>query len=66
MDEQLGLGREVIVDDVVQHGDVDTSSCEIGDNKHLGRLVPELGHVDLTGRRVEGAVGVRTRDARLS
>ena len=30
--EQLGLGGEVVVDDIVQHGDVDTTSGNVRHN----------------------------------
>ncbi len=32
MQEELGLGGEVVVDDIVQHGDVYTSSSNISHN----------------------------------
>ena len=31
--EQLGVWREGVVHDVVEQGDVDASSCEVGDDQ---------------------------------
>lgn len=53
VDKQLGLGREVEVDDIVQEGDVDTSGSQIRDEQNPGSLSAELGGVDLSGRGVQ-------------
>jgi len=61
--EQLGLGREVEVDHVVQQGDVDTASGHVRHHQHHGPAVHELADVDLPGGLVQGAVDVRALHA---
>jgi len=56
MHKQLRFRGKVEVDDVVQHGDVDAPGSEVGHHQHVGRLVTELGHVDLARRLVQGTV----------
>lgn len=53
MQEQLGLGREAVVDDVVQHGDVETAGGHIGDQQHGALALGKLGDVDLAGGLVQ-------------
>ena len=65
MHKQLGLGREVVVDDVVQLWNVDATRCQVRDNHDLDLSLLELGHVDLASRLVQGAVDVGTADATL-
>lgn len=60
MQEQLGLGGEVVVDDIVQHGDVDTTSSNIRHNQHHGSAMHKLPYIDLSGGLIEGAVDVST------
>ena len=45
--KQLGLRREVEVDDVVQQRDVDAAGGHIRDDQELRAAGPELGDVDL-------------------
>ena len=66
MHKQLGLRGKVEVDDVVEHGDVDAPGGEVCHHQHVGGLVTELGHVDLTRRLVEGTVAAGARDPRLA
>lgn len=56
--EEFGLGWKVVVDDVVQQGDVDTAGGHVGHNQHHGPAVHKLADVDLPGRVVEGTVNV--------
>lgn len=61
--EEFCFGGKVVIDDIVQQGDVYTTSCYIGDNKHHGFPVHKLPDVDLPGSLVEGAVDVGALDA---
>lgn len=63
MQEQLGLGGEAVVDDVVQHGDVEPAGSHIGDQQHRALALGELGDVDLAGGLVQRAVDVCAADA---
>lgn len=45
--EQLRLGGEVVVDNIVQTGNVQTSSCDIGYNQRSHFACLELGSIDL-------------------
>lgn len=64
MHEELGPGREAVVDDVVQQGDVEAPGGHVR-HEHDGHLLgPELGHVDAPGRLVQAAVHVRARHPR--
>ena len=65
MNEQLGLAREVVVDDVVEQGDVDAARRQVGDEQDVDLAVLELGDADLTRRLVARAVDVATGDAGL-
>ena len=65
MHKQLGLGREVVVDDVVQLRNVDATRRQVCDNHDLDLSLLELGHVDLASRLVQGAVDVGAADATL-
>lgn len=56
--EELALGREAVVDDVVQQRDVQASGGQVSDNEGRALAVCELGEVDLTGCLVQGAVDV--------
>ena len=62
MNEQLRLGGEAVVDDVIQHRDIDSPSRQICHQEDARSLVTKLGDVDLTGRLVERAVAAGTRD----
>ena len=62
MNEQLWLGGEAVVDDVIQHRDVDSPSRQICHQEDASSLVTELGDVDLTGRLIERTVAAGTRD----
>lgn len=58
MQEELGLGWEVVVDDIVEHGDVYTTSSDISHNKHHGFPMHKFPYVDLPGSLIEGTVDV--------
>ena len=60
MQEQLGLGGKVVVDDVVQQGDVDTARRHVRHDQHHGLPVDKLADVDLPGGLVQSTVDVRT------
>lgn len=53
MQEELGLGGEAVVDDIVQHGDVEPASGHVGDQQHWALALGELGDVDLAGGLVQ-------------
>lgn len=61
--EQFGLRRKVVVDDIVQQRDVYTAGSNVRHNQHHGFPVHKLADVDLSGRLVEGAVNVRALHA---
>ena len=46
VNEQLGLGWEVIIDDIVQERQVNATSSHISDNEDAGNACPELAAVD--------------------
>lgn len=56
--EQLALGREAVVDDIVQQGDVQAPGGQVRDDERGALAVRELGQVDFTGRLVQGTVDV--------
>lgn len=62
MQKELGLGGEVIIDDVVQERDVDTTSRHVRHQQHHGFAMDEATNVDLPGRLVQSTVDVRTLD----
>lgn len=61
--EQLGFGGEVVVDDVVQQGDVDTASSHVRHKQHHRSPVHKLPDVDLPGGLIQRAVDVGALDA---
>lgn len=63
MQKELGLGGEVIIDDVVQERDVDTASRHVRHQQHHRFPVDKPTDVDLPGRLVQSAVYVRTIDS---
>lgn len=63
MQEQLALGGEAEVDDIVQHGDVQPPGSHVGDQQHWALALGELGNVDLAGSLVQRAVDVGAADA---
>lgn len=63
MQEELGLGRKAVVDDVVQHGDVEPAGSQVGDQQHWALALAELGDVDLASSLVQRAVDVSAADA---
>lgn len=58
--EQFGFGGEVVVDDVVQQGDVDTASSNISHEQHHGFPMHKFPNIDLSGSLIEGTVDVST------
>lgn len=60
MQEEFGLGGEVVVDNVVQQGDVYTTSSNVRHNQHHGFPMHKLPNVDLPGGLIQGAVDVGT------
>lgn len=63
MQEELGLGGEVIIDDVVQEWDVDTASCHVRHQQHHRLAMDKATNADLSGCLVQSAVYVRTLDS---
>lgn len=60
MQKELGFGREVVVDDIVQQRDVYTTSCHISDNKYHRFPMHKLPYVDLPGSLIQSTVDVGT------
>lgn len=56
--EELALGREAVVDDVVQQRDVQAAGRQVRHDEGGALAVGELGQVDLAGRRVQGTIDV--------
>ena len=46
MDEKLGLGRKIVIDNVVQERDVDTAGRHVRRDHHGNLLRLELGRVN--------------------
>lgn len=60
MQEEFGLRGEVVVDDVVQQGNVYTTSSNISHKQHHGFPVHKFPNIDLSGSLIEGTVDVST------
>lgn len=58
--EELALGGEAVVDDVVQQWDVQAPGGQVSYDEGRALAVCEPGQVDLAGRLVQGAVDVGT------
>ena len=58
MDEELHLGREIVVDDVLEERDIDTSGRQICHDEHSGPLLAELEELVLTRPLVHRTVDV--------
>ena len=58
MDEELHLCREVVVDDVFEEWDIDTSRCQVCHDEHAGPLLAELEELVLTRPLVHRTVDV--------
>ena len=58
MDEELHLGREIVVDDVLEERDIDTSSCQVCHDQHTDPLLAELEEFVLARPLVHGTVDV--------
>lgn len=48
MDKEFGAGWEVIVDDIVQEGNIDTTGSDICHNENADLACPKLAAVDAT------------------
>lgn len=62
VNKQLGLGGEVVVDDIIEHGDIDPSGRQVGHDHHQRAPVLELSDVDFPSRLVQRAVDVCAAD----
>lgn len=51
--EKLGLGREAVVDDIVQHGDVKPTGSHVCHQQHLAFAMGKFGNVDFAGSLVQ-------------
>lgn len=60
MQEKFGLGGEVVIDDIVQQGDVYTTSCHISHKKHRSFPMHKFPYVDLPSSLIKGTVDVGT------
>lgn len=60
MQEELALGREAVVDDVVQQWDVQAPGGQVSHDEGGTFVMCELCQVDLAGRLVQGTVDVGT------
>lgn len=58
--EQFGLRGEVVVDNIVQQGDVYTTSSNISHQQHHGLPMHKFPNIDLSGGLIEGTVDVGT------
>lgn len=58
MDEDTGTMREVVVDDVFEDWNINTTSGDVGDDQDVGDAASELVHLVRTGDLVEGPVDV--------
>lgn len=58
--QEFGLGGEVVIDDIIQQGDVYTTSSNISHQKHHGFPVHKFPNVDLPGSLIKGTVDVGT------
>ena len=54
----LALGREAVVNDIVQQQNVQAMGCQVHYDKDGALAMGELGEVDLAGRLVPGTVDV--------
>ena len=63
VDEQFHFGREVVVNNVLEQGNVNTSSSKIGDEEHFDYLLAELVQSIFSGPLVHGTVNIVTRKA---
>lgn len=54
--EELALGREAVVDDIVQQRDVQAPSGQVSHDEGGALAMCEFGQVDLAGRLVQGAI----------
>lgn len=63
MQEELGLGWEVVVDDDVQHGYVYTTSSNICHDQHHSFPVHKFTNIDLPGSLIKSTVDVGALDA---
>lgn len=61
--KQLGFGGEVVIDDVVQHGDVNTTSGNVCNKQHHGFSMNKAADVDLPGRLIQSTVDIGTLNA---
>ena len=59
MNEDPRSGWEVVVDDVLEDWDIDTTSCDIRNDEDAGSTASESIHLLLTSGLVEGSVDVR-------
>ena len=65
MQEEFGFGREVEVDDVIQERNVNSSSCEIGDDEYVCSSVFKSLDVHASCCRIQRAVRDGTGKSRL-
>ena len=66
MDEQLALGWKIVVDDVVQHRNVNASGREIGYDHNASDFVTKSRNTEFASHLIEGTVRIRTRDSGLT
>jgi len=65
MDEELHLGREIVMDNVLEKWYVDTSSSKVGNNQKLGLLLSERDQSILTCPLIHRTEDVNALQARL-
>ena len=58
MNEKLHFGGKVVMDDVFEEGNIDTSSSQISHKEHLDLLLPKLVQLVFSRSLVHGAVDV--------
>ena len=59
MNIQLCCCRKVVVDDNVQHGNVDTPGSQVSHKQDHACLITEFSHLNFPGCLIQRAVGVR-------
>jgi len=62
MNKELRFGREVVVDDNIEHWNVNAPCRQVCNHQHTSQLVAKLGDGYLACCRVESAVRVRARN----
>lgn len=60
------VAKEIVVDDVGENGNIDTTSGDIGDNQNVSETRSELLNLNFSGRLVQGTVDIRDSVSKLA